>query len=55
MIDPFMGPREAEKRGGAGTRSDMGDGDSGNRGAAGSTNVRTNSEGEMGEDCKAVW
>ena len=55
-IEPFMGARPSEKRGGAGSISDTDDGDSGKKvAAAGSTNVRTNSEGDRGEDCKALW
>jgi hypothetical protein len=43
-IDPFMESREGEKRGGAGTMSDMGGRDSGNRAAGGSNKPRTTSE-----------
>jgi len=47
--------RAGEKRGGAGTRSEMGGSDSGNRGAAGSIKVRTTSEEDKAEDCRDLW
>ncbi len=55
VIDPFKGARESEKRGGAGSMSGMGGWESGNSVAVGSTKVRTNSEGEMEEDCRDLW
>ncbi len=50
-----MGARESEKRGGAGNKSGMGSWDSWNKAADGSTNVRSNSGGGMGDDCRDLW
>lgn len=55
VSDAFMGAAEAEKRGGAGTISEMGDGDSGNRVAAGSIKLRATSVEDMGGDCRDLW
>ena len=45
-----MGARESEKCGGAGSISVMGGCDSGNKAAAGPTNVRSNSGEVRGDD-----
>lgn len=50
-----MGAAEAEKRGGAGTMSEMGDGGSGNRVEAGSIKLRATSVEDMGADCRDLW
>ena len=54
-MDPFIGVCESEKRGGAGTMSVMGGWDSGNRVSGELMNVRTNSEGEIGDGCRDLW
>ena len=55
MIDPFMAARESEKRGGAGTMSDIEGWDSGKNVAGGSNIVRTTSVGVMGDGCRDLW
>ena len=54
-IDPFRGAGGAAKRGGAGTISEMGGWDSGNRVVTESTSVRTTSLGDIAADCRDLW
>ena len=55
VSDSFMGAEGAEKRGGAGTISEMDDEESGKRVSSGSIKLRTTSAGDSGADCRDLW